>query len=39
VRCGKIKSMPAVCNDQTQYFEYLGQGQFKRVSSWVRPPQ
>ena len=39
VRCGKIKSMPAVCNDQTQYFEYLGQGRFNRVSSWVRPPQ
>jgi branched-chain amino acid transport system substrate-binding protein len=39
VRCGKIKSMPAVCNDQTQYFEYQGKGKFKRVSSWVRPPQ
>ena len=38
VRCGKYRSMPAVCNDQTQFFEYLGGGKFKRVSSWVRPP-
>ncbi len=39
VRCGKIRALPAVCNDQTQYFEYLGGGKFKRVSGWVRPPQ
>lgn len=39
VRCGKYSTMPAVCNDQTQYFEYLGAGKFKRVSSWTRPPQ
>ncbi len=38
VQCGKYKSMPAVCNDQTQFFEYLGGGKFKRVSGWVRPP-
>jgi branched-chain amino acid transport system substrate-binding protein len=38
VRCGKYPTMPAVCNDQTQFFEYLGKGRFKRVSSWVRPP-
>jgi branched-chain amino acid transport system substrate-binding protein len=39
VRCGKIPALPAVCNDQTQYFEYLGGGKFTRASSWVRPPQ
>ena len=39
VRCGKIKALPAVCNDQTQFFEYLGKGQFKRVSSWVAGPR
>jgi branched-chain amino acid transport system substrate-binding protein len=39
VRCGKYSTMPAVCNDQTQYFEYFGQGKFQRVSGWVRPPQ
>jgi ABC-type branched-subunit amino acid transport system substrate-binding protein len=38
VQCGKYRSMPAVCNDQTQFFQYLGKGVFKRVSSWVRPP-
>jgi len=38
VSCGKYSSMPAVCNDQTQFFEYQGGGKFKRVSSWVRPP-
>ena len=38
VRCGKYSKLPAVCNDQTQFFEYFGQGKFKRVSSWVRPP-
>jgi len=38
VKCGKYASMPAVCNDQTQFFEYQGGGKFKRVSSWVRPP-
>ena len=38
VRCGKNSSLPAICNDQTQFFEYLGAGKFKRVSSWVRPP-
>ena len=37
--CGKIPSLPAVCNDQTQYFEYQGGGKFVRVSGWVRPPQ
>ncbi len=39
VQCGKYKTMPAVCNDQTQFFEYLGGGKFKRVSSWLRPPK
>lgn len=39
VKCGKYKTMPAVCNDQTQFFEYLGKGKFKRVSGWLRPPK
>ena len=38
VQCGKNPALPADCNDQTQFFEYLGGGKFKRVSSWVRPP-
>lgn len=38
VRCGKYSAIPAACNDQTQFFEYQGQGRFKRVSGWLRPP-
>ncbi|MGH3143580.1 MAG: ABC transporter substrate-binding protein [Gaiellales bacterium] len=38
VRCGKIKALPAVCNDQTQFFEYQGAGKCKRVSGWLKPP-
>ena len=36
VSCGKNKAMPAVCNDQTQFFEYQGGFKFKRVSGWVK---
>jgi branched-chain amino acid transport system substrate-binding protein len=39
VLCGKYKAMPAVCNDQTQFFQYQGAGKFKRLSSWLRPPE
>ena len=39
VKCGKIPTIPAACNDQTQYFEYQGAGHFVRVSSWVQPPK
>jgi branched-chain amino acid transport system substrate-binding protein len=39
VRCGKIPALPAVCNDQTQFFEYQGAGKFKRVSSWIAGPK
>jgi branched-chain amino acid transport system substrate-binding protein len=39
VKCGKIAALPAVCNDQTQFFQYLGGGKFKRVSGWLRPPK
>lgn len=38
VRCGKYPAMPAVCNDQTQFFGYEGAGKFKRLSGWLRPP-
>ena len=38
VRCRKYKAIPADCNDQTQFFEYLGAGKFKRVSGWLKPP-
>ncbi len=38
VKCGKNKSIPAACNDQTQFFEYQGGFKFKRVSGWVKGP-
>jgi branched-chain amino acid transport system substrate-binding protein len=39
VRCGKYASIPAACNDSTQFFEYQGAGKFKRVSGWLKPPK
>ncbi len=39
VQCGKYPDAPAVCNDQTQFFDYSGKGQFKNASGFVRPPE
>ena len=39
VQCGKYPDAPAVCNDQTQFFNYSGKGQFKNASGFVRPPE
>jgi branched-chain amino acid transport system substrate-binding protein len=36
LQCGKYADAPAVCNDQAQFFNY--EGQFARVSDWLRPP-
>lgn len=38
LRCGKYKTEPAACNDQTQFFQYEGKGVFKRLTGWLRPP-
>jgi branched-chain amino acid transport system substrate-binding protein len=38
LQCGKYTDAPAVCNDQTQFFNYAGKGQFTKVSGWLRPP-
>lgn len=38
LRCGKYKTEPAACNDQTQFFQYMGKGVFKRLTTWLRPP-
>lgn len=38
IKCGKYKNAPAACNDQTQFFQYMGKGQFKRLTNWLRPP-
>jgi branched-chain amino acid transport system substrate-binding protein len=38
LQCGKYKAEPAACNDQAQFFQYLGKGQFKRITGFLRPP-
>jgi branched-chain amino acid transport system substrate-binding protein len=38
LQCGKYKAEPAACNDQTHFFQYEGQGKFKRITGWLRPP-
>ncbi len=39
LHCGKYKTEPAACNDQTQFFQYMGKGVFKRLTGWLRPPK
>jgi branched-chain amino acid transport system substrate-binding protein len=39
VQCAKYPDAPAVCNDQTQFFDYSGKGQFKNASGFLRPPE
>jgi branched-chain amino acid transport system substrate-binding protein len=36
--CGKYPAEPAACNDQTQFFRYLGAGKFNRITGFLRPP-
>ena len=36
--CGKYPAEPAACNDQAQFFQYLGAGKFKRITGFLRPP-
>jgi branched-chain amino acid transport system substrate-binding protein len=38
LQCGKYPAEPAACNDQTQFFRYLGAGKFKRITGFLRPP-
>jgi branched-chain amino acid transport system substrate-binding protein len=39
VHCGKYPKAPAVCNDHTQFYRYLGKGAFKKAGDWVPPPK
>jgi branched-chain amino acid transport system substrate-binding protein len=37
--CGKYKDAPGVCNDFTQFYQWMGQGNpMKKVGDWVPPP-
>jgi branched-chain amino acid transport system substrate-binding protein len=38
LQCGKYPAEPAACNDQAQFFQYLGAGKFKRITGFLRPP-
>ena len=39
VACGKVsKAEPTACGNQTNFYEYLGKGKWKLVSSWLKPP-
>jgi branched-chain amino acid transport system substrate-binding protein len=36
--CGAYDDAPAVCNDQTRFYTYDGEGAFTAASGWVSPP-
>jgi branched-chain amino acid transport system substrate-binding protein len=39
VACGKASpGEPAVCGNETQFYNYLGQGKWKAASGWLKPP-
>jgi branched-chain amino acid transport system substrate-binding protein len=39
LQCGKYPAEPAACNDQAQFFRYLGAGKFKRITGFLQPPK
>jgi branched-chain amino acid transport system substrate-binding protein len=39
VSCGKYRDAPAVCNDRTTFYKYLGKRKFQQVSKWLTPPK
>jgi branched-chain amino acid transport system substrate-binding protein len=39
LQCGKYEDAPAICNDQTQFFTYGGEGEFQKAAEWLRPPE
>ncbi len=36
--CGQYPSAPAVCNSQAQFFAYVGDGAFTKLTGWTKPP-
>jgi branched-chain amino acid transport system substrate-binding protein len=39
IACGKASpGEPAVCGNQTQFYNYLGKGKWKAASGWLKPP-
>ena len=37
IQCAKYPDEPAICDDQTKFFDYSGQGQFVPASGFVPP--
>lgn len=38
IDCGYNPEEPAVCSDQTKFYDYGGAGAFTAASDWLRPP-
>jgi branched-chain amino acid transport system substrate-binding protein len=39
IACGKaFPGEPAVCGNETQFYNYLGKGKWKAASGWLKPP-
>jgi branched-chain amino acid transport system substrate-binding protein len=39
IACGKAsKGEPAICGNQTQFWNYLGKGKWQPASGWLKPP-
>ena len=38
IQCGKYPEAPAVCNDQTKFYNYKGKGQFEPAGGLAGPP-
>ena len=39
IECGKYPEAPAICNDQTKFFNYEGKGKFVAAGGWQRSPE
>jgi branched-chain amino acid transport system substrate-binding protein len=38
IQCGKYPEAPAICNDQTKFYKYEGNGKFTPAGGWQRSP-
>jgi branched-chain amino acid transport system substrate-binding protein len=38
IQCGRFSDESAVCNDETQFYEYAGGGKFEKRAGWLAPP-
>ncbi len=39
IACGKVvPGEPAACGNQTQFYNYVGQGKWKVATGWLKPP-